>query len=1527
MNTSKPYNEKRNGNTIYRNFSQDIDESELIWHRDKEDRYVKVLNESDWGFQMDNELPIRLKKGTELFIPKETYHRVLKGRSDLNILIKEGMEISIGVNINDDSQPFTDLILNGEKTIETRNTPTLRPYVGKRVGIISTSKKRKAKLVGYIDIVKEIEYTNEKQFDSDYNKHLVDKDSPFYIKDIKYGYVLTNPERIEPRDIDSKGIISRSLIKEAMELQDEELTAYHGSPYSFKKFSTQKMGTGEGAQAFGWGLYFTDLEDIARQYTKAGEGAIFIDKTPLSKRARFQKLPQDEKIEVEQLLRDIANGELTRDELFGMAAYRKGDFLTAYNFIRDAKEVKFSPEATLYKVSLHKGKTPEQYTWLEWDKIIDKSINTKLIEQAKKEGILIEREGKTPVISKVPTGAYFTNDNISGQDLYENLTIAFGSDKEASLFLLRAGIDGIKYPAESIARGATSDTARGFNYVVFDENAVSIEKQTQLEEMEVSKKDLIQNWLNNPKKLKEDAEDANFMEEITKSELEEAKKARTKLRKKSKGDRCTRIAKSKYDVWPSAYASGAVVKCRQGKIWKGLNEEEEESLDNYPKELIKKAHDAITRIKGRNHAPTVHEIQAWIDKNQESLDEKWSEKYKRSIDCNNPKGFSQKAHCKGRLKEEEQSIDKRKIYVLVGPPSVGKSTWIKNTFGDIQPYVISRDDIVEQVADNLGWSYDDLFVAPPQGSQLGDYDEKYGEVIKSPSYMSWQPLSFSKVLEANNQVHVTFTKRVSNAVNSGKDIVVDMTNMTAGARKNALKAIEGSENLFEKIAVVFPFQGAEDVIIDVARKRAEAAKRMGKSKTLPDSVMRKMFASFQDVSPEEGFDKVVRQDNRELLSTLNEEIDASEAYEVDSAIQTVIDRKRNVGLVDLDSTEVEDLKQKGINLIPVFPEGSDIRNQYTKEMSGWGESGAKHFADRSYIIYNNEGKQDAIKLYNYMKSHKGFVSDSSPQEAMYVGKLLGYSDSSIEDYINRKYNINEKTDFSKEKEQGLHGWFARQGGKGKSKGWVDCNTCRDGKCKSCGRKEGESRSKYPACRPTPSACKSKGKGDSWGKKNEEFPIQSLYREKENMEIKKRDMFDEDLVLKRDQSKNAIYVQSDLDNDKARSQETFKNKEALKGAGFKWDGDIKSWKTDDVNFMLAKKTIETINKKEYLIDKLEQLEEIVASTENSPEKDTLMGKIDMYINDLSNATDEAAVSAEIRRYLTFFSKFRGHSLFNTWLIYIQSGGKATKVAGFRQWEAKFHRRVKKGAKGLQIFVPIFTKSSSVNDETGEEITKENAVRFKPGYVFDISDTEAIDERGDVPQEPNWFADLEPTERSIELYKYFIELCEDMGIQISKSDSERGEKGYSAGNKINISSAREGAGEVSTLVHEIAHELMHWKKSSIYFQDKTDAQLRELQAESVSYVVLKHYELPTEHHPTYLALWKANKDKIKANLKVISDVASFIISEIDKIERRHKKDDNTQNVLSESRNVLLKRELEREIKLGEIKDVFKRYMGKI
>ena len=66
-------------------------------------------------------------------------------------------------------------------------------------------------------------------------------------------------------------------------------------------------------------------------------------------------------------------------------------------------------------------------------------------------------------------------------------------------------------------------------------------------------------------------------------------------------------------------------------------------------------------------------------------------------------------------------------------------------------------------------------------------------------------------------------------------------------------------------------------------------------------------------------------------------------------------------------------------------------------------------------------------------------------------------------------------------DESLHKWFKRSGAPGKEGGWVDCNTCRNGKCKPCGRKKGEDRAKYPSCRPTPAQCKTKGKGKKWGK--------------------------------------------------------------------------------------------------------------------------------------------------------------------------------------------------------------------------------------------------------------------------------------------------------------------------------------------------------------------------------------------------------------------------------------------------------------
>ena len=70
-----------------RTFSKDVDEMDLIWHRDDEDREIEILEGKGWQFQRDNALPLKLKEGDRIFIPRHQVHRVIKGKTDLKIKI------------------------------------------------------------------------------------------------------------------------------------------------------------------------------------------------------------------------------------------------------------------------------------------------------------------------------------------------------------------------------------------------------------------------------------------------------------------------------------------------------------------------------------------------------------------------------------------------------------------------------------------------------------------------------------------------------------------------------------------------------------------------------------------------------------------------------------------------------------------------------------------------------------------------------------------------------------------------------------------------------------------------------------------------------------------------------------------------------------------------------------------------------------------------------------------------------------------------------------------------------------------------------------------------------------------------------------------------------------------------------------------------------------------------------------------------------------------------------------------------
>ena len=86
---TKPFTEEvYSSNTIIRHFDPKSPDHLYKWHADDEDRWIESLNENDWQFQFDNELPQSLEPMKIIQIPKGVIHRLIKGTSELSISVK-----------------------------------------------------------------------------------------------------------------------------------------------------------------------------------------------------------------------------------------------------------------------------------------------------------------------------------------------------------------------------------------------------------------------------------------------------------------------------------------------------------------------------------------------------------------------------------------------------------------------------------------------------------------------------------------------------------------------------------------------------------------------------------------------------------------------------------------------------------------------------------------------------------------------------------------------------------------------------------------------------------------------------------------------------------------------------------------------------------------------------------------------------------------------------------------------------------------------------------------------------------------------------------------------------------------------------------------------------------------------------------------------------------------------------------------------------------------------------------------------
>lgn len=256
--------------------------------------------------------------------------------------------------------------------------------------------------------------------------------------------------------------------------------------------------------------------------------------------------------------------------------------------------------------------------------------------------------------------------------------------------------------------------------------------------------------------------------------------------------------------------------------------------------------------------------------------------------------------------------------------------------------------------------------------------------------------------------------------------------------------------------------------------------------------------------------------------------------------------------------------------------------------------------------------------------------------------------------------------------------------------------------------------------------------------------------------------------------------------------------------------------------------------------------------------------------LEQGVEQMFNSEEFGRYLTFMAKFHNYSVNNCILIWMQKPD-ATLVAGYKAWQNKFKRQVKKGEKGITILAPCSRKyKKMVEDEDGRQVEREfSYTTFRATSVFDVSQTDGED----LPSICN------ELDGSVEGYADLIERLEKIApVPVVFEEIGGGAKGYFREGKIAIRQGMSEAQTVKTMVHEITHAMLHKKGGE---QAEADRHEKEVQAESVAYTVCSYLGIDTsEYSFGYVTGWSKGKKakELTASIEVIRRTASQIIDGI-------------------------------------------------
>jgi uncharacterized protein YutE (UPF0331/DUF86 family) len=371
----------------------------------------------------------------------------------------------------------------------------------------------------------------------------------------------------------------------------------------------------------------------------------------------------------------------------------------------------------------------------------------------------------------------------------------------------------------------------------------------------------------------------------------------------------------------------------------------------------------------------------------------------------------------------------------------------------------------------------------------------------------------------------------------------------------------------------------------------------------------------------------------------------------------------------------------------------------------------------------------------------------------------------------------------------------------------------------------------------------------------------------------KSLLSEKLILKKrpgPEGKTIFIASSDLADPKEAGNETFKNKDFIKTLGFKWNALERRWETSPLDETQSNDFVKNTIKKLNEFNKEESSDTTISEFGGENLEDRFKKFVELLKSGVLNVKN----SKEYQEYVQFQKRFRNYSFNNQILIFLQRRN-ASRVGGKNMWFRQFGRKIKPGEKSILIYAPIMVKQKDADVTVGVDPTSGESskiMRFRLVPVFDISQTEAIPGREkEIPEEIQWFDDAPLDERMKTIFEAVKQYAKDNNIvvDIKSEDELGGARGVSKGGTIELVSE-----SLSTLVHEVAHEMLHWKDRD----NVPERKIRELQAEGVANFVLSEYDIPAPHTEKYLALWQIDPEHITSNFNVIKDTAKTLIEYI-------------------------------------------------